>query len=382
VIPDALRALWDEPRAQNAPERVWRDWLLVGVVVFAAVIEGTLRPYVAWRPLAIAMALVLVWPLLWRRTHPLATVAIVFGTVNAELIASLVADVGPLGLYTSAYILVLAYSLLRWGSGREIILGLPLILVTYALGIAVDYTGVGDAIAAAVFGLFPAVLGALVRYQSGYRRNEREQVRLRERQQLARELHDTVAHHVSAIAVRAQAGRVVGAAEPEAALDSLRLIEAEASRALTEMRLMVGALRDGEQAELTPLHGVADISKLAFTDGASPQVSVQLRGALDNLGPSVEAALYRLAQESITNAVRHAKHATRIDVFVDGDEQKVHLTVADDGDILQPAQTWSGYGLVGMSERAALLGGTLQAGPRSHGGWEVNAVLPKSGSST
>ena len=255
-------------------------------------------------------------------------------------------------------------------------------LVTYALGIAADYTGVGDAIGAAVFALFPAVLGALVRYQSSYRRNEREQVRLREREQLARELHDTVAHHVSAIAVRAQAGRVVGAAEPEAALDSLRLIEAEASRALTEMRLMVGALRDGEQAELAPLHGVADISKLAFADGASPQVSVQLTGALDDLGPSVEAALYRLAQESITNAVRHAKHATRIDVIVDGDVQQVQLTVVDDGDALQPAQTWSGYGLVGMSERAALLGGNLQAGPRPHGGWEVNAVLPKGGSRT
>ncbi len=380
VTSDALRALWDEPRAENAPARVWRDWLLVGIVVLAAVIEGAFRPDVLWRPIAIALSLVLVWSLLWRRTHPLTTVAIAFGAVSALSVASLVADVGPLGLYSTAYILVLAYSLLRWGSGREIILGLPIILVTYGLGIAADYTGAGEAIAGAVFGLFPAMLGALVRYQSSYQRNERERVRLREREQLARELHDTVAHHVSAIAVRAQAGRVVGAAEPEAVLDSLRLIEAEASRALTEMRLMVGALRDGEQAELAPLHGIADIKKLAFTDGGAPQVSVQLTGALDDLGPSVEAALYRLAQESITNALRHAKHATRIEVTVDGDRENVQLTVTDDGDALQPTHAWSGYGLVGMSERAALLGGNLQAGPVPHGGWVVSAVIPKVGS--
>jgi signal transduction histidine kinase len=382
VIPHALRALWHEPRAENAPKRVWRDWLLVGVVVLAAVLEGAFRPDVLWRPIAIALALLLVWPLLWRRTHPLATVAIVFGAVSALSIASLVEDVGPLGLYTTGYILVVAYSLFRWGSGREIILGLPLLLVTYGLGIAADYTGVGDAIAAAVFALSPSLLGALVRYQSSYQRNEREQVRLREREQLARELHDTVAHHVSAIAVRAQAGRVVAATDPEAVLDSLTLIEAEASRALTEMRLMVGALRDGEQAELAPLHGVADIRKLALADGASPQVSVQLTGALDDLGPSIEAALYRLAQESVTNALRHAKHATRIDIIIDGDAHQVQLTVVDDGDALQPTQTWSGYGLVGMSERAALLGGNLQAGPRAHGGWEVNAVMPKDGPRT
>ena len=93
--------------------------------------------------------------------------------------------------------------------------------------------------------LFPAVLGAAVRYRTNFRHRSLEQVRLRERERLARELHDTVAHHVSAIAVRAQAGQVVATTRPAAAVEALRVIEAEASRTLAEMRAMVGVLRDG-----------------------------------------------------------------------------------------------------------------------------------------
>ena len=107
----------------------------------------------------------------------------------------------------------------------------------------------GEAVGGAVFAMSPVVLGLAVRFQTAYQLRERDQVVLLEREQLARELHDTVAHHVSAIAVRAQAGRVVAATDPGAAVDALLVIEAEASRALTEMRLMVGALRTGEEAD-------------------------------------------------------------------------------------------------------------------------------------
>ena len=222
-----------------------------------------------------------------------------------------------------------------------------------------------------------AAVGVAVRYQDKEHHRGLDQVKLFEREQLARELHDTVAHHVSAIAIRAQAGRVVAASDPAAALDALAVIEEEASRTLAEMRAMVGALRQGEEPDLAPQRGVADIERLA-TGGAGPRVDVELSGDLDGLRPSVDATLYRLAQESITNARRHARHATRIEVTVHGDEDCVRLTVGDDGDAgaFDPRSS-SGFGLLGMAERAKLLGGTLEAGPSRNRGWTVQAVLPR-----
>ncbi len=114
------------------------------------------------------------------------------------------------------------------------------------------------------------------------------------------------------------------------------------------------------------------------TSGGWPRVDVQLSGDFDDLNPSVAAALYRIAQEAVTNAVRHARHATRVVVHVADEGGQVRLTVRDDGEASTTAHTPSGYGLVGMAERASLLGGTLRAGPRADGGWTVDTVLPKS----
>ncbi|MDQ0374108.1 sensor histidine kinase [Cellulomonas humilata] len=375
MIPDALRPLWTAPRAPGAPARVWRDWVLVALLVPAAVLEGVLRPDVTWRPVALVLALVVVLSLLWRRTHPLGAILAVFGTLIVVDTAALVGGVAELGLYTTACVLLLPYALCRWGSGREVVLGLAAVLVATALGIAGDYNGVAEAVLGVVFILTPAAVGAWVRLASTSRLRERDQVRLREREQLARELHDTVAHHVSAIAVRAQAGRVVAATDPSAALDALVVIEKEASRALTEMRLMVSALRDDDAAELAPQRGVADIERLAA--GGPPRVAVELSGDLDGLRPAVGAALYRLAQESVTNALRHARYASQVSVAVAADEASVRLTVVDDGEL--QGRTGTGYGLVGMTERASLLGGTLDAGPGAERGWTVVAVLPRTG---
>ena len=378
VLSDALRSLWDEPRAPGAPARVWRDWVLVGALSLSALLEGTLRSDVLWRPVALILALTLVWTLLWRRTHPLLMVAIAFVPLAAVSAASLASGVAPVGMYTNGFILLLPYALLRWGSGRGVLLGLPLIMTTYVLGMAADYTNFGESVAGLLFGLFPAVLGVLVRLQSQTHAQEKEQVKLREREQLARDLHDTVAHHVSAIAVRAQAGRYVSASDPERAIDSLRVIEEEASRALTEMRVMVGALRRGEDADLAPQRGIRDIPQLAHDDH-SPVIAVHIAGSLDDLSSAVDAAVYRMAQESITNAVRHARNATRVDVRVHAGEGDIGLTVSDDGAPSIVPSDRQGYGLLGMRERAALLGGTFEAGPQREGGWRVTTVLPRNG---
>jgi signal transduction histidine kinase len=378
VLRNFGQALLAEPRVPNAPRRVWRDWALVAAFVPTAVLEGALRDDVVWRPLSLVVAVILVFILLWRRTHPLAMVALAFGSFVVLDIVSLIVSAGPVGLYTMAFVLVLAYALARWGAGRELALGLAIMLLAAVLGTVVDFTGVVDAVVGTLFLLFPVSLGISVRYWSSTRLRELDQVKLRERAQLARELHDTVGHHVSAIAIRAQAGQLLASTDPTAAMDALEVIEREASRALAEMRIVVGGLRDGESAPLTPQPGVADLEELGVGEG--PRVRIDRSGDLADLAPSVDAAIYRIAQESVTNAVRHAARATRIDVGVAGDADRVRVTVTDDGEASINGRGVNGYGLVGMAERATLLGGTLDAGPDAEGGWRVHAVLPKVGS--
>jgi signal transduction histidine kinase len=267
MVKSAAHAMWAEPRAPQPPTRVWWDWALVAVLVPTAVLEGLLREGVVWRPVALVLCLVAVFSLPWRRTHPLAVVAVVFGALIVVDVAALYTGAGPVGLYTTAVVLLLPFSLFRWGAGREAAIGLAIILASYVLGAANDFTGFVDAVLAGLVLLFPAALGAAVRYRATARLRELDQVKLREREQLARELHDTVAHHVSAIAIRAQAGRLVAASDPEAAVDALKVIEEEASRTLAELRDMVGVLREDEEADLAPQRGVADLERLAHTVG-------------------------------------------------------------------------------------------------------------------
>ena len=130
---------------------------------------------------------------------------------------------------------------------------------------------------------------------------------MRQRNELARELHDTVGHRVSAIAVQAQAGRALSAADPERALATLVTIEEEASRTLKEMRALVGVLRDGTDADLAPRRGLADIERLARARGEVLGVRVQVSGDVDAVDPAVSTALYLIAAEAVTNATRHAR---------------------------------------------------------------------------
>lgn len=380
VVRNAVQSLWAEPRAPEPPKRVWRDWALVAALVPTAVLEGILRPDLVWRPVALIVGVALVFTLLSRRTSPLAAVAVAFGASTLLSVAMYIGADMVTGLYTMAYLLVLPYSLCRWGAGREVALGLAIMLVAFLVSLFTDFTGIGDALGGFVILMFPAALGISVRYQATSLLRKKDQVKMREREQLARELHDTVAHHISAIAIRAQAGRTVAASEPKAALDALEVIEEAASRTLAEMRSMVGVLRQDDAPDLAPQRGVADIARLAHGAGDRLLVDVELSGDLDRLRPSVEAAIYRIAQESITNALLHARHATRIDVRVFGDQERVRLTVSDDGTTGPfDAGSSSGYGLLGMTERATLLGGRLEVGPSPGKGWTVDAMLPRSG---
>src|SRR3954468_1328989 len=376
MFTNALRSLWAEARAADAPERGWRDWLLVGVLVVTAPLEGVLRDDVAWRPIATILAVALALVLLWRRTQPLACVVAGLGNAVALGLATLVGGAPCVGLDTMVYVdLVLVYALVRWGSGREIVIGLMFVLIAAVIGTVADYTGPSEIIGG--FGILTAVAagGAAFRYRAESWRRALEQIRSQERVGLARELHDMVAHHVSAIAVQAQAGRAMAGQRPEAGLEALAVIEGEASRTLAEMRTMVRVLRDGAPAEYAPQPGVADLVSLARRDPV-PVVDVEVPGDLDELPLQVDAAVYRLAQEALTNALRHARNASRVEIRVVEGEGRLRLRVTDDGQI-DPARPAShGFGLLGMTERVQLLGGTLRAGPASGGGWTVDAELP------
>src|SRR4030095_5931340 len=375
---DAFRSLWAEPRPTNAPDRGPRDWALVAALVCWSVVELVLRQDLAPRPLLLLYVLAVLGPLLWRRTHPLLAVAVSFGTLTiVDVVRILTGSQGAL-LNSISAALILAYALFRWGSGREAASGLGVILLWLAITYVADPMSLWKTLAGYAFFLFAAALGAAIRYRTKIRIADIAQSKPRERDQLARELHATVAPHVSGIAIQAQAGRAIAASHPERAVEALAIIEDAATRTLTELRAIVGVLRATQDTEFAPQPGVAEVEQLATDGQTRPCVEVTLFGEFDDLSPAVGAAIYRLAQESITNARRHARHVTQVTVAVTGDADQVRLTIDDDGSAAG-GRAPAGYGLVGMRERASLLGGTFHAGPIAERGWRVEAILPRTG---
>ncbi|MEM6325493.1 MAG: sensor histidine kinase [Bacteroidota bacterium] len=382
---DALRSLLALPPAPGAPQRTVADWLLLVAFVSLGVWDEATSNAAELRGLAIGLSAVVPFALLWRRSNPLLALL-----VPLLVRVAWSAGEGAIGMVRGApdtlvsvdlSILVITYALFRWGSGRSIATGVGLVAV--AVGIRLGGVWAADgygflgvsALDAAVRWLVPAVGGYVLRIRDGAARARVLDARRSERVEIARELHDTLAHHMTAIAIQAQAARAVAPTRPEAATEALVAIEDAASRALAEMRATVGALRGGTEADLVPRRGMADLASLA-SEGDGASVDVEVDDRLGPLSPSVEAGLFRVAQEAVTNAHRHARHAQRITVSLSAaGDTEVALVVSDDGTSVRSGTP--GFGLIGMEERAQLLGGTLSAGPAPEGGWRVTAVLPR-----
>ena len=268
--------------------------------------------------------------------------------------------------------------------------GLALVLVTFAVGAALDGQGVGDVIFVSVLFSGAWALGYLLERRSGEvaalqrraaalesEREERARIAIaEERARIARELHDVVAHGVSTMVLQAGGVRRLLTEAQERERDALMSVEDTGRQALVEMRRMLGIMRraDGDDG-LAPQPGLALLDELAKSmRAAGLAVQLLVDGEPVALPPGLDLSAYRIVQEALTNALKHAGPVSA-DVRIRYAPRALEIEVVDDGRG-QPNGHEPGHGLVGMRERVALFGGQFDAGRRADGGYAVHAHLP------
>jgi len=383
------------------------DRLLVGVLLLFGLINAILDlrlaerepgyPFRAQSGLAISVAvglallLVQVLPLLWRRSHPSLVLLLVGGAFGARVLLGFSPGIAGFGLLVAMYS-VAAYEARARRLAFLVVAGLGFVAGFVVFGV----TGNPRSFAITVPSLFFVaawLIGDYLRTRRAYvaqledraARLERERDQDRrlaadeERTRIARELHDVVAHDVSVIAIQAGAARAVQASKPEAAAQALGLIETTARGTLIELNRLLGVLRGGNGAtpDRSPQPGIGQLSGLVEElRAAGLEVDARVEGKAEPLPPALDLSAYRILQEATTNVLKHAR-ARRVDIRVRYSETMLALDIRDDGagDGGDPASS-SGHGLIGMRERVALFGGKLHAGRNRAGGFSVHARLP------
>jgi signal transduction histidine kinase len=348
--------------------------------------------------LNVALVLLQTLPLVARRRWPFPVFAVAAGSLAAQGVAGLYSPTFALLAFNLAVYSLAAYGDRRLAAGGVLVWAGLLTLnqawfvaTTWPLSVAHLYDVFNDYVLLA--GAW--VLGQGVRQrrlhaaelQDRAERLEREreekarQAVTQERLRIARELHDVVAHSLSVIGVQAGAARLVLDADPDPARarEAVAAIEVTANRAMTEMRRALGILRDSERpgAALAPLPGLDQLPALLDqVRAAGLPVRLTVEGVPRPLATSVDLSLYRIVQEALTNALKHAR-ATSAEVRVCYGADDVTVEVGDDGRGPSPAAAGGqGAGTIGMRERVALFGGELRVGPRPEGGYAVRARLP------
>jgi len=323
--------------------------------------------------------------LLWRRSRPLVVVA-------ATLAASIVWDVIGLAYGPSLAILVSVYGVGRYVEEQRIsFVAVIAALITVVADDLIEGEPVSTMGLSLALVFLPWYGGrrirarrqylALLEERAEYLERERVAEARRavdeERSRIARELHDVVAHRVSLITVQAGAAQTVAASDPERAIRAMESVEEAGREALNELRQVLGVLRADEEPEaLGPMLGLADIPALVSEmNGAGMGVSLSSEGAPADLPAGVDLASYRIVQEALTNVLKHAGPDPEPEVRLSTNDQMLTIEVTDRGSG-SSTLPGSGHGLVGMRERAALLGGTFEAGPRLGGGFRIMARLP------
>ena len=372
-IRSVVLSVWRLPVAPDARPAGRLDRAFVALAAVVGIVEvAVLRPDVPLRWLSLAGFLVWLPTLLVRRTNPTLTVTAFAAVTVALLTVSWVTDGPPPGdLNTAVVALLIPYCLARWAGGEDAVIGLLVFVVVAGTSLVSQHPSAADRVGGAAVVVAAIALGAAGRTRAMLRSRQLDDVRQQERERLARDLHDTVAHHLTAIAISAQAGLAVADREPTAATYALRRIDEEATRTLAETRKVLRLLRTDDEPPERPLD---DLLGLA-SGGPGPVVTVEVDRDVARLSPTVAAGLQRIAQEAVTNARRHARDATSVQVTVTRRRDEVELVVTDDG--RGATGSGDGLGIAGMAERAALLGGTLDARSLAPlAGWRVTARLP------
>jgi signal transduction histidine kinase len=334
------------------------------------------------RAVSFAAALVFCASLAWRRRVPLVALALAVAVVElSNVTAPALAEAGAF----LVSILLAIYSAGRHTRGRALIAGVALVVVAIPLaaiepGDPVAFTDI--AFFAVLFG-GPWVFGRFARH-----RGERERmlvierdVRAREavaeeRARIARELHDVVAHAISLIVLQARGGRRMLDDDLDETRRALDAIEHAGGQALGEMRRLLGLLRHDEpELSLAPPPSLRRLDELvADTRASGLAVEVAIEGEPFELPPGIDVSAYRIVQEALTNALKHAGPAhAQVTITYAGDA--VDLAIVDDGSGGSGANG-GGYGLAGMRERVAIYGGRLEAGARPEGGYALRVRLP------
>jgi signal transduction histidine kinase len=380
---------------ENARSLIRRFWLDAAVLAasIGAVIElerasGTEAPHRSV-PFYIFVTAVIAGPLFARRQFPLAgTLGVFVGAASTSFLE------GRLVPYSGFLFLISLFAALLVGANRERLHALGGYAILLALVFIVGSQDPGTSgsdwfFIPFIFTLFWGggyALGAKLRQveaaEERAARLERErEVQAEaavadERARIARELHDIVGHSVSVMTVQASAVRRLLRDDQEKEREALQVVEETGRAALAEMRRLVGVLRRAEESpSLVPQPSLEHVEKLvAQTRDAGLDTELKVEGEPRSLPQGVDLAAYRLVQEGLTNALKHAS-ATRAQVVVRWKKNDVELIVRDDGNG-RGQGGGSGHGLVGMRERVAVYGGDLHAGPHPGGGYELRARLP------
>ncbi|MDA0563607.1 histidine kinase [Streptomonospora sp. S1-112] len=313
-----------------------------------------------------------------RARAALAGLAVAAAAVVAAWAADLPAEPSPATALGLAVLVASAVRTLPVGPAAAVgAAGFAVAAGGLAAALLSDSTGVVAQVNGAAY-LAALAAGLWLRLLDAANAAAAEQARRDVRMELARELHDVVAHHIAGIVLLAQAGPIAARRDPATAAGSFAEIEAVGAEALDATRRVVGLLRDTDDAQPFT-RGTESLTDLVERFGVrGPRVHLRLPGGQAAWAPEVTSTVYRVVQEALTNIARHAPHAATVHVGVEQDESAVTVEVIDDA---PPARSGgrprrAGYGLAGMRERVAALGGEVHAGPRPGGGWAVRAALP------
>jgi signal transduction histidine kinase len=390
----AMQRAIDIPRRQIGQLRWNQDYVdvIVGVFLALAALFSIANDYSRLDPISAPLLILQTLPIAWRRRSPMRVLWITGVSITVYSILRYPVSVGYLGVF-SAFYTVAAYESRRRATVAAAITGAGVLIsfIAYAHQSMPDWQA-GLVQAYLAYGL-AWVLGDNLRVRRAYtaqleeRANllelEREEKAIQavaeERSRIARELHDVVAHHVSVMVVQAGGARRVADKDPALAREALAAVEEAGRTALSEMRRMLEVLRD-DSAGMGPQPGLSDLERLVGqVREAGLPVEIGIEGDERLLPAGMDLAAYRIIQEALTNAVKHAGKANAR-VSVRYEPEALDIEVVDDGrGAAAPLLTGTvegGHGLIGMRERVTLYGGELQTGPVFPGGYRVHARFP------